>query len=110
MPLARALNLVEGFLRSVRHYPQRPALEIEDRIFRYADLAQEASRIQQTILSCGDGANGAPFVGLLAHRSITAYAGVLGILAAGRGYLPLHPKFPAGRTRTMLAASGANVL
>jgi len=110
MPSAPALNLVEGFLRSLHRYPQRPALEIEDRIFHYADLAHEASRIQQTILNCGHGGNGAPFVGLLAHRSITAYAGILGILAAGRGYLPLHPRFPAERTRTMLAASGANVL
>jgi amino acid adenylation domain-containing protein len=110
MPSAPALNLVEGFLRSVRRYPQRPALEIEDRVLDYADLAREASRIQQTILKCEEGENGAPFVGLLAHRSVTAYAGILGILAAGRGYVPLHPKFPLGRTRTMLAASGANVL
>ena len=110
MPSAPALNLVEGFLRSVHRYPQRPALELEDRIFQYTDLDQKASRIQQTILKCEEGKGGAPFIGLFAHRSITAYAGILGILAAGRGYLPLHPKFPAGRTRTMLAASGANVV
>src|SRR5262249_5220119 len=65
---------------------------------------------QQTISRCMEGENIAPFIGLLAHRSITAYAGILGILATGRGYLPLHPKFPPQRTRTMLESSGANVV
>jgi amino acid adenylation domain-containing protein len=110
MSTAPALNLMEGFLRSARRYPERPALEIEERSFLYAELAREASRIQQTILQREGRENGAPFVGLLAHRSITAYAGILAILSAGRGYLPLHPKFPAERTRAMLASAGANVL
>jgi amino acid adenylation domain-containing protein len=42
---------------------------------------------------------------LYAKRSLWSYAGVLGILLAGRGYVPLNPGFPAARTRMMLDAS-----
>jgi amino acid adenylation domain-containing protein len=47
---------------------------------------------------------------LFAHRSVAAYSGILGILAAGRGYLPLNPKFPIERTLTMLSASGCKAV
>jgi amino acid adenylation domain-containing protein len=46
----------------------------------------------------------------LANRSLIAYAGILGILAAGRGYVPLNPKFPLLRTANMLERSGASVI
>jgi amino acid adenylation domain-containing protein len=45
-------------------------------------------------------------VALLAHRSVGAYGGILGILGSGRGYVPLNPKFPLERTLLMLQASG----
>ena len=51
-----------------------------------------------------------PLVALLAHRSKTAYASILGILGAGKGYVPLNPKFPIERTRRMLDLSGCGML
>ena len=47
---------------------------------------------------------------MFAYRSLTAYSGVLGILASGKGYVPLNPKFPVERSRKMLALSGCRVL
>src|SRR5262249_32932410 len=38
------------------------------------------------------------------------YASVLGILATGRGYVPLNPKFPIERTLAMLQASGCSTV
>jgi non-ribosomal peptide synthetase component F len=44
------------------------------------------------------------------HRSVAAYAGVLGALLRGHGYVPLNPAFPTDRTRAMLVRSGCRSL
>src|SRR5262249_11764939 len=38
------------------------------------------------------------------------YAGVLGALMRGHGYVPLNPNFPVARTREMLDRSGAGTV
>jgi amino acid adenylation domain-containing protein len=57
-------------------------------------------------------ADGPPLTAVLAHRSVTAFAGILGALASGHGYVPLNPGFPTTRNRGMLtrAACGAVVV
>jgi amino acid adenylation domain-containing protein len=101
-------SLISGFLRSLERYPDRVALEIGDLRLGYAQLWEQASRIAAALDSHCDPA--APLVALLANRSVTAYAGILGILATGRGYVPLNPKFPTERTLTMLTASGCTTV
>ncbi|MBB0242725.1 AMP-binding protein [Streptomyces alkaliphilus] len=44
-------------------------------------------------------------VGLLATRSVRAYAGMLAAGYAGAAVVPLHPEFPADRTAAMIAAA-----
>ena len=51
-----------------------------------------------------------PLVALLGARSVSAFAGVLGALLAGAGYVPLNPRFPAQRNGEMLRRSGARAL
>src|SRR4029077_4325461 len=46
-----------------------------------------------------------PLTAVLAYRSETAYAAILGALLAGHGYVPLNPTFPIDRTRLMLEKS-----
>lgn len=89
-------------------FPERPALWVDGQTCRYQDLIDAAARIAGAILAGEVGPR--PLVATLAYRSITAYAGVLGILAAGKGYVPLHPHFPAQRNREMLIRSGARML
>jgi len=101
-------TLISGFLRSLRAHPDRVALELGDELVTYSELWQRAGRIANSLRTCLD--PGAPLVALLANRSVTAYSGILGILATGRGYVPLHPKFPVERTFTMLSASGCKAV
>src|SRR5262249_51529926 len=51
-----------------------------------------------------------PLTALLAARSASAYAAILGALLAGHGYVPLNPRFPARRNAPMLERSGARTL
>ncbi|HLP59488.1 MAG TPA: amino acid adenylation domain-containing protein, partial [Candidatus Deferrimicrobium sp.] len=49
-------------------------------------------------------------VGLLVNRSLEMIAGILGILKAGGGYVPLNPKAPNDRNEYMLSECGARFL
>jgi amino acid adenylation domain-containing protein len=93
-----------GFLESSARFPNRGAIEIAGREISYQQLAQRAKRLAATIRE-GAGQGAAPLTGIFAYRSETAYAGVLGALMAGHGYVPLNRTFPVDRTRSMLQRS-----
>src|ERR1700719_5075936 len=99
----------DGFLASVSQFPERPALEVDGATISYAELYDLAARISSTLYEHG-GADGPPLTALFAYRSATAFAGVLGILLSGRGYVPLNRTFPVQRNRCMLEGSRCNSL
>lgn len=101
---ASVSQLHAGFLSSVRRFPQRPALEVAGQVFSYQELFDRAAALALVIREVHD-TQGPPLVAVLADRSPTAYIGVLATLLAGYGYVPLHPQFPAARTRLMLSRS-----
>ncbi len=101
-------SLVSGFLHFAKTTPTRPALELGDDVFTYEQLWNYAGKITDCLsqtLAADEGV-----VAILASRSVAAYGGILGILASGRGYCPLNPKFPLDRTLVMLKASGCRTL
>ena len=100
--------LVSGFERSVERCGSRPALEAAGQTLTYAELGERAGSIAAAIQQAGD--EGPALAGVLADRTPTAFAGVLGALLAGRGYVPLNPTFPIERTRTMIERSGARTI
>lgn len=101
-------SLISGFLSSLERHPDHIALELGEEKLTYGQLWEHASRIAAAIQKHSDPSD--PLVALLANRSVTAYAGVLGILASGRGYVPLNGKFPTDRTLAMLKASGCTTI
>ncbi len=101
-------SLFGGFLSSLERYPSSDALWVDDKAMSYEALAQRVSDLAATIRVHNRHAE--PLGAVLAHRSLTAYSGVLGVLASGRGYVPLNPKFPLERTREMLVRSECDVL
>jgi amino acid adenylation domain-containing protein len=96
--------LWSGFLESSARFPNRGAVEIAGDELSYQGLAQRAKRLAATIQE-GTDQGAVPLTGIFAYRSETAYAGVLGGLMAGHGYVPLNPTFPTDRTRQMLERS-----
>ncbi|HWF38902.1 MAG TPA: amino acid adenylation domain-containing protein [Candidatus Acidoferrales bacterium] len=93
--------LWSGFAQSAAEYPERIALRVQGESVSYRELEELSSRIAATIQVRTAGA-GSPLTAVLAQRSKTAFAGVLGSLLAGHGYVPLHPQFPVERTQIML--------
>jgi amino acid adenylation domain-containing protein len=97
-------NIVSGFLESSERFASRPALVVDGERLTYLDLRRLAGKLASLLLQTTEGDS--PLAAILAYRSVTPYAGILGILGAGKGYVPLNPKFPAARTRRMLILSG----
>jgi amino acid adenylation domain-containing protein len=99
-------NIISGFLESSERFASRPALVVDGQSLTYLDLRRKTGKIASLLQRTEEG--NSPLVAILAYRSATAYAGILGALAAGKGYVPLNPKFPAERTRRMLILSGCS--
>src|SRR5207247_2317183 len=102
-------TLRSGFLRSSEAFPNRPALEGGGEVGSYRRLHDRAASIAATLMRRA-AADGPPLTAVFAYRSPTAFAGVLGTLFLGHGYVPLNRNFPASRTRTMLERAGCRAL
>jgi amino acid adenylation domain-containing protein len=107
-PSQRPRSLISGFLRSLSANPNAPALELGDQILTYEQLWNYAGRVAASLEQTLDPSE--KVVAVLADRSTGAYGGILGVLASGRGYVPLNPKFPLERTLVMLRASGCKTI
>src|SRR4051794_22052647 len=83
-----------GFLESSARFPNRGAIEIAGHEVSYQRLAQRAKRLAATLQEAAGHGGAVPLTGIFAYRSETAYAGVLGALMAGHGYVPLNRTFP----------------
>jgi amino acid adenylation domain-containing protein len=108
MSEAPAHALHARFLRGLAVASDRTA-------FRVGDLAVDYARAHTEAL-CWAGAltTGATeptrVVAVLANKGFESYVGILAALYSGATVVPLHPDFPAARTRYMLAASGATAV
>lgn len=91
-----------GFLASAQTFPDRPALLADGKYCTYEQLREMACRIAATIQRRQDSPG---LTALFAYRSPTAFAGVLGSLLAGNGYVPLNRTFPIERTSAMFERS-----
>lgn len=102
-------SLHSGFLRSAERFPDRPALEVEGEVLTFARLRQRAAQLAATVQDRRP-PGGTDLIAVLAERSPVAFAAVLGSLFSGNGYVPLTPRAPADRTRTLLERSGSRVV
>ncbi|MGC0015498.1 amino acid adenylation domain-containing protein, partial [Ralstonia pseudosolanacearum] len=79
------------------------AVEHEGRQVSYAELNAQANRVAHALIGLGVGPDAR--VGLCAERSVELVVGLLGILKAGGGYVPLDPSYPQDRLAYMLEDS-----
>ncbi len=74
----------------------------------YRMLDCESGRTANYLL--GKGAQKNTLIGILADRSLELIVGILGILKAGCGYVPLNPKAPLERTKYILEECSIDLL
>ncbi|WP_130470324.1 AMP-binding protein [Candidatus Magnetaquicoccus inordinatus] len=107
--LPATANPAWWFHRNALLQPERPALFVQDTLYRYQELLDYLLPLAQTLLQ-EDPQPEHPIVALFASRSLTAYASVLAIHYAGKGYAALNPLFPAERNRHILNLTDAILL
>lgn len=103
-----SFNLAARFRHHAVRTPTRPALAVRGVTYSYGDLAIRAGRVaawlrRETLAP-------SPRVGILASRSLDAYAGILGASWAGCTYVPLSPKHPEARLLQLIAAADLHAL
>src|SRR4051812_7685379 len=91
MAVSAGRSLGAAFLEAAERHAARTALVTGDDALTYAQLAERAGRIA-AVLHDADRAH--PLLGaVFASRTAQTFAGVLGTLLSGAGYVPLNPKF-----------------
>lgn len=96
------------FETQVERNPQAIAVISKDRQFTYAELNARANQLARFLKRFGVGPD--CLVGLCVERSPEMIVGILGILKAGAGYVPLDPTYPHDRLSFMMEDASIFVL
>lgn len=88
-------NLASPLREQALIRPNGISLSVGNSLISYGELAALAQRISAWLTTQNEGRPRR--VGVLASRSLEAYAGILGVLWSGTAYVPINPKFPEER-------------
>ncbi|HEX8022528.1 amino acid adenylation domain-containing protein, partial [Mucilaginibacter sp.] len=101
-----APNVYDLFEQQRIKLPDAIAVVHNSDSFTYSELYQKADHLALAILNSHPDSE---IIGISANRGIQTIIGVLAILKAGKGYLPLDPDYPKERLETIIKDSGITV-
>jgi amino acid adenylation domain-containing protein len=81
-------------------HPDAIALVVDERRYRYDELATRAHRLARWLVERGVGPG--TYVGLCVRRDVSMVVALLAIMASGAAYVPLDPRNPARRQAEIL--------
>jgi amino acid adenylation domain-containing protein/non-ribosomal peptide synthase protein (TIGR01720 family) len=100
--------LHQRFERQAAWTPDSVAVTCDGESLSYAELNRRANAVAHRLVSLGAGPD--VLIGLCVERNLGMVVGILGILKAGAGYLPIDLSYPPERVAFMLEDAGATVL
>jgi amino acid adenylation domain-containing protein len=107
-PLSPEGTLFSWFRDSALRHPEATAIEVDGQQVRYRELLDLVERLASRLV---DAAGHPPrAVGLLAGRSLAAYAGYLATLRLAATVVPLGPDHPLARNASACRASGVDTI
>ncbi|KPC60639.1 amino acid adenylation domain-containing protein [Streptomyces chattanoogensis] len=101
-------TLYGRFRSTVSRHPDEVALDVQDHVLTYAQLDRVVCRLAD-MMATEHRARPAR-VGLLASRSLPAYAGYLAALRLGAAVVPMNPKAPLSRNVGIAEATGLDFI
>ena len=102
------LSLPRRFEFCVKAFGDLPAVVEGESVWSYDRLNRAANRVARTLVTTR-GREAEP-VAVLFAQGANFLAGLLGVLKAGKFYVPLDPLFPRTRNETILKDAGAELL
>lgn len=101
-------SIPDRFEQQVRRYSERPAVKTPTCQFSYEQLNRAANRVARAIL--GKRGEGAEPIALLLEKNASIIAAILGVLKAGKIYVPLDPSHPQAKSAAILEDSQAEAI
>jgi amino acid adenylation domain-containing protein/non-ribosomal peptide synthase protein (TIGR01720 family) len=105
---SRETCIHELFEQQVEWTPASTAVIFGSEELSYRELNARANQLAHYL--CERGVSAGELVGLCAERSLEMVVGMLGVLKAGSGYVPIDPEYPRERVSQMLRDSGIKLL
>jgi len=108
VPFERAAleqTIARRFAEQVGRFPERPAVKVGSSCLTYAELDRRSSRIASAILARGRRSEP---VATMIDQGVAAVEAIVGVLKAGRIYVPLESALGAERLGFMLRDSCAS--
>ncbi|GMU11502.1 non-ribosomal peptide synthetase [Corallococcus caeni] len=96
------------FEAQVERVPGGVAVVAGGKQLTYAELDAKANRLARALVKQGVGPD--VLVGLYVERTVEAVVGMLGILKAGGGYVPMDTSFPEARVKAIAEDAGLSVV
>jgi len=96
------------FEEQVEKTPESVAVTCEDSTLTYRELNEKANLVASTITKKGIVKDSV--VGIMTERSLEMIVGILGVLKAGCGYMPIDPSYPIDRINHMLSDSNCSLV
>lgn len=104
----RETCVTELFAAMVAQQPDAVAAIFNDEQLSYAELNNRANQLANYLRASG--VRTGDLVGVCLDHSLEELVGLLGVLKAGAGYVPVDPEHPAQRLSFMLRDSGASTI
>ena len=101
-------SICARFERQARMYPERIAVKTRTDELTYNALNRAANRVARAMLARRG--TGEEPIALLLPQGVSVIASILGVLKAGKFYVPLDLSYPEQRTAYMLADSEAELV
>src|ERR687889_2317092 len=101
-------SIPQRFEQQVSRYPDRLAVKTRNHQLSYAALNKVANRLARALLA--QRGEGAESIALLLEHNASMIAAILGVLKAGKVYVPLDPSFPYARNAYILEDSQAGLI
>ena len=98
----------ELFARVVEQQPHAIAADFNDQQLSYAELDRRSNQLARYLTESG--VRVGDLVGVCLDHSLEELVGLLGVLKAGAGYVPVDPEHPSQRLSFMLTDSGATTV
>jgi amino acid adenylation domain-containing protein len=93
------------FEQQARLYPERVAVKSRRHRLTYGELEQQANRIAHAVLA-GQRKGDDELIAVLLDHDAPVIAAILGVLKAGKIYLPLDPSYPSAWLKALVADAG----
>jgi amino acid adenylation domain-containing protein len=101
-------SIASRFEKTARRYPNARAVKSKTQALTYDELNQAANRLAYDVIE-RRGAADAP-VALLLENDVPMIAAILGVLKAGKIYVPLDTSYPRASLAYILEDTGASVV